>query len=272
MHHQRPAERPDDGVTARASERLGVFGGTFDPPHFGHVAAALEVRHLLRLDRILLVVANDPWQKTELAPVTPAPDRLALTVAAATGIDGLDVSDIEIRRGGPSSTADTLEALRDRLAEHRAGCGSADGAMDGCRGHGAGHSTDDRPDDGGPGAGADLGVDRSEHDPDGAGADSGGLDPELFMIVGSDAAAGLATWKRADDIRQLATTVVVNRTGRHAGGPPSDWDHLVVNVPALEISSADLRARFADGRPVEALVPQAVIEGVRERGLYGSGR
>ena len=41
---------------------LGILGGTFDPPHIGHIAAAVEVRSALHLDRVLLMVANDPWQ------------------------------------------------------------------------------------------------------------------------------------------------------------------------------------------------------------------
>lgn len=251
-------------MTARTATRLGVFGGTFDPPHFGHLAAALEAHHLLRLDRMLLVVANDPWQKSGLAPVSPAADRLALTVAAATGIDGLEVSDIEIRRGGPSSTTETLEALRDIPVVQASPENCPD---DGCApgrksGHGMG---------GGSGVRTDGGTDRSTDEGAGSAADRD-VAPELFMIVGSDAAAGLDTWKRAADIRGLAKTVVVNRTGRQGGRPPSGWAHIVVDVPALDISSADVRARFAEGRPVEALVPQAVIEAVLERGLYGSGR
>ncbi|MFQ5558280.1 MAG: nicotinate-nicotinamide nucleotide adenylyltransferase, partial [Acidimicrobiales bacterium] len=100
--------------TVVGGERLGVLGGTFDPPHHGHLATALEVRHRLRLDRVLLVVANDPWQKTALQPVTPAVDRLALVRAAVEGLDGLEANADEIDRGGESYTADTLAALRRR--------------------------------------------------------------------------------------------------------------------------------------------------------------
>ena len=95
---------------------------------------------------------------------------------------------------------------------------------------------------------------------------------ELFLVVGSDAASGLDSWKQSGEVRRLATTVVVDRGGRQGGRPPAGWDHVVVTVPALEISSSDVRARFRDGRPVEMLVPAAVVEGVRRRGLYGSGR
>ena len=59
--------------------RIGIFGGTFDPPHAGHVAAARAVMEQLGLDRLLLVVANDPWQKSGARAVSPAEDRYALT-------------------------------------------------------------------------------------------------------------------------------------------------------------------------------------------------
>ena len=91
--------------------RLGILGGTFDPPHIGHLAAAVEVRAALALDRVLLMVANDPWQKTGGRPLSPARDRLDLAIAAAEGLDGVVASDLEIERGGPTYTIDTLEQL-----------------------------------------------------------------------------------------------------------------------------------------------------------------
>ncbi len=94
-----------------AGERLGVFGGTFDPPHIGHLVAAAEVRYALDLDRVLLVVANEPWQKTGMRAISPAADRLAMVEAAVGDVEGLEASSLEIERGGPSYSADTLEAL-----------------------------------------------------------------------------------------------------------------------------------------------------------------
>lgn len=96
---------------AGPKKRVGVFGGTFDPPHIGHLITALDVRHALKLDRVLLVVANIPWQKVDERPVSPAIDRLELVKAAVSGVDGLCASDIEIVRGGPSYTVDTLDWL-----------------------------------------------------------------------------------------------------------------------------------------------------------------
>jgi nicotinate-nucleotide adenylyltransferase len=91
-------------------ERIGVFGGTFDPVHVGHVVAAVEARRALGLDRVLLVVAGDPWQKRGLV-VARAADRLAMVEAAVEGIEGLEASALEVERPGPTYTADTLEAL-----------------------------------------------------------------------------------------------------------------------------------------------------------------
>jgi nicotinate-nucleotide adenylyltransferase len=91
-------------------ERIGVFGGTFDPVHVGHVVAAVEARRALDLDQVLLVVAGDPWQKRGQVHA-PAADRLAMVEAAVEGIEGLEASAIEVERDGPSYTADTLEAL-----------------------------------------------------------------------------------------------------------------------------------------------------------------
>src|SRR5215213_1004694 len=90
--------------------RLGLLGGTFDPVHTGHLVVAVNVRHALRLDRVLLVVANAPWQKSA-RPITPAADRLAVVEAAVAGTRGVEASSIEVDRGGESYTADTLEQL-----------------------------------------------------------------------------------------------------------------------------------------------------------------
>ena len=91
-------------------ERVGVFGGTFDPVHVGHLVAAVEARRALQLDRALLVVAGDPWQKRRNVSAAAA-DRLAMVQAAVAGIEGLEASELEVRRPGPSYTADTLESL-----------------------------------------------------------------------------------------------------------------------------------------------------------------
>ena len=97
-------------LPATVAERVGVFGGTFDPIHVAHVVSAVEARRALSLDRVVLVPAGDPWQKRG-SVTAPAADRLAMVEAAVDGIAGLEVSPIEVERDGASYTYQTLEAL-----------------------------------------------------------------------------------------------------------------------------------------------------------------
>ena len=189
--------------------RLGVFGGTFDPPHLGHIAAASTACRRLRLDAVLFVVANDPWQKSPSRRITPAALRLDMVRAALLGLEGFHPCALEIERGGQSSTADTLAELRG-----------------------------DRP-------GADL-----------------------FLVVGSDAAAGLGTWKRPREVQRDATAVVVVRGGCEDGRPPSGWPCIVIDEPVIGISSAGVRARSAAGRSVSEMVAPAVAEIIGAQNLY----
>lgn len=101
---------PGTVTTSDGAERIGVFGGTFDPIHVAHVVSAVEARRALSLDRVVLVPAGDPWQKRG-SVTAPAADRLAMVEAAVDGIAGLEVSPLEVERDGPSYTYQTLEAL-----------------------------------------------------------------------------------------------------------------------------------------------------------------
>lgn len=193
---------------ARPLERIGLFGGTFDPPHVGHLVTAVNVRHALRLDLVILMVANVPWQKQGTRAISPADDRLAMVDAAVADVEGLVVGDLEVRRGGDSYTADTLAELA-RL--HPAA--------------------------------------------------------ELFTIVGDDAAAGIDTWARADEVAARSSLVVVDRPGIPVE-LPSGYPWIRVEVPHLEVSSTDLRERVRDGRPLDYLITDSVQRIVRERSLY----
>ena len=197
-------------MTSTARLRIGLFGGTFDPPHVGHMVTAVNVRHVLNLDIVILMVANDPWQKSGSREVTTAEDRFAMVEAAVSVVDGVVAGRDEIDRGGPSYTADTLMALAEKH----------------------------------PGA-------------------------ELFTIVGDDAAAGLTSWTRVDQVAQYSQLVVVDRPGV-AVRLPKEFVWLRVESPRLEVSSTDLRSRFSDGRPLDYLVTEPVLRVIEERGLYGS--
>ena len=197
-------------MTSTASLRIGLFGGTFDPPHVGHLVTAVNVRHALNLDIVILMVANDPWQKSGARDVTTAEDRFAMVEAAVSVVDGVVAGRDEIDRGGPSYTADTLMALAEKH-----------------------------------------------------------LGAELFTIVGDDAAAGLTSWTRVDQVAEYSQLVVVDRPGV-AVELPKQFNWLRVESPRLEVSSTDLRSRFSDGRPLDYLVTEPVLRVIEERGLYGS--
>ncbi len=196
--------------SASSLRRVGLFGGTFDPPHVGHLVTAVNVRHALDLDVVILMVANVPWQKQGTRAITPAADRLAMVESAVRDVPGLVPGCQEIDQGGPSFTADTLEGLAIEF----------------------------------PGA-------------------------ELFTIIGDDAAAGLRTWTRWEEVVDRSQLVVVDRPGE-AVELPDEIGWIRVEVPRLEVSSTDLRARFTDGRPLDYLVTQPVLDVIHGRGLYGA--
>ncbi len=91
-------------------ERIGIFGGTFDPPHMGHVRSAQQAIAALNLDRLLIIPTHTPPHKQ--AAQTPPQHRLQMLRLAADGIPGAEVSDIELRREGVSYTFETLEQVR----------------------------------------------------------------------------------------------------------------------------------------------------------------
>ncbi|HEX7243028.1 MAG TPA: nicotinate-nucleotide adenylyltransferase [Longimicrobiaceae bacterium] len=94
--------------------RIGVFGGTFDPPHHGHLIVAADVHAALGLDRVLFVPAAVPPHKRHTVQAPPGV-RLEMVRAAVRGDGRFEADDLELRRPGPSYTADTLRALRERL-------------------------------------------------------------------------------------------------------------------------------------------------------------
>lgn len=189
-------------------QRIGLFGGTFDPPHVGHLVTAVNVRHALHLDVVVLMVANVPWQKAGSRPITPALARLAMVEAAVADVEGLVAGRAEIDHGGDSYTADTLAFL---AQQH-------------------------------PGA-------------------------SLFTIVGDDAAAKIETWERHAEVAARSTLVVVDRPGEPVE-LPAGFDWVRVEVPRLEVSSTDLRDRCRDGRPLDYLVTEPVLDVIRSLGLY----
>ena len=98
--------------------RIGLFGGTFDPPHFGHLVLAEWARVRLRLDRVVFVPAGTPPHKRGRR-LTDAALRVALTRLAVRGNPAFTVSGFEARRTGPSFTVDTLRHLHARQPDRK---------------------------------------------------------------------------------------------------------------------------------------------------------
>jgi nicotinate-nucleotide adenylyltransferase len=191
------------------TRRIGLLGGTFDPPHLGHLVVAECARVELDLDELRFLVAGDPWMKSTVSPVE---DRLAMVHAAIEGAPGFIVDDREVEREGPTFTADTLAEL---------------------------HAEEP--------------------------------DADWWFVLGEDAAGTLPRWDRVEDAFELATFVVVTRPGHRAprrAELPGEVVHL--EIPLLEVSSTQLRARFGGRHATRYLVPEGVDRYVRAHGLYGA--
>jgi nicotinate-nucleotide adenylyltransferase len=90
--------------------RVGIMGGTFDPIHHGHLVAASEVASLFGLDEVVFVPTGEPWQKAE-RDVSPAEHRYLMTVIATASNPRFWVSRVDIDRGGPTYTIDTIHDI-----------------------------------------------------------------------------------------------------------------------------------------------------------------
>ena len=186
--------------------RLGLFGGSFDPVHHGHLLTARALLESGRVDQVRLVPAGEqPFKVGQHR--APAPDRAAMVALSLDGEPGLMVERLEVERAGPSYTVDTVRALQAALS----------------------------------------GV-------------------ELTVFVGADAAAEFPQWKDAEALRALVSVVVFRRPG--AAVPPG-FD--LVEVPQLDISSTDIRARIQAGRSIRYLVPERVADYIATHRLYQQG-
>jgi len=99
--------------------KIGIYGGTFDPPHIGHVSAARAAVSRLGLDKLLLIPTSTPPHKALAQGSLSARERLEMTALCAAGIPNAEASDIELRRGGKSYTADTVASLREQYPDAR---------------------------------------------------------------------------------------------------------------------------------------------------------
>jgi nicotinate-nucleotide adenylyltransferase len=190
------------------SARVGVFGGTFDPIHLGHLRAAECAREAARLDRVLFLPAGQPPHRA--GTLASAMDRYAMVSLATAGNPAFAASDLELRREGPSYTLDTL---------------------------------------------AELGA---------AG------DADLFLVLGSDAFAEIATWHEPRQVAARCTLLVIDRPGAEERGPDPLPGARVLRVAGatLPISSSAVRRIRQEGKSPRYLVPEPVAEYIEKRELY----
>ncbi len=218
--------------------RVGIFGGTFNPIHLGHLRAAEEVTEALDLERMIFVPSAQPPHKrsSDEDPIAPAAERLAWIRAALRDHARFEVDAIEVERGGSSYSVDTLRALRSR-------------------------------------AGREPPVFTIGHD---AFVEVGTWrEPEaLFelthfaVIARPPTPAGtLEDWipKCVRDEVDLAPDGL---SGRHRRA--GTWIRLL-EIRALDVSASDIRARLRDGRSVRYLLPGVVIDAVQQSGVYARG-
>ena len=208
-----PAAQPGE-------RRIGVLGGTFDPPHLGHLWLATLAAEELELERVLFMPAGEPPHKRD-RPLSAAADRLLMTRLAIAGEERFELSALEMERTGPSFTVDSVEELR--------------------RIHGP--------------------------------------EVRLFLVMAADSLAQIDTWREPDRLLQLVEWAIGPRPGATAErtalverfGVGAERIHLV-DGPALDISSSEIRRRVAAGRTIRYLVPRSVEQHIHDRGLYGSPR
>lgn len=211
---------------------VGILGGTFDPIHFGHLRLGLEVAERCGLAQVRFIPAGRPPHRD--APATPAADRLAMARLAAAGNPLFAVDEREVERAGPCYTVDTLDSLRAELGPARPIC----------------------------------------------------------LITGADAFLGLPKWSRWTRIFDLAHVIVAGRPGygittaaldaglsaeygRRLAADAAELAQapagriLEAEIPLLDISATDIRARRAAGRSARYLLPDAVLDYIDAHGLYG---
>jgi nicotinate-nucleotide adenylyltransferase len=183
-------------------EKIGLYGGTFDPIHHGHLILARAAMESLGLSRVLFIPNFISPHKLDWTPAPPSL-RLAMLAAAIAGEPRFEIDDCEIRRGGPSYTIDTVSLMKERFG-----------------------------------------------------------DAGLYVLIGGDNTADLAAWHRIGELERMAKFVVFTR-GSERPGP----SHIEIDR-RIEISSTEIRARSAAGESIRYLVPEAVLEIIREHDLY----
>ena len=210
--------------------RVAVLGGSFNPIHYGHLLLADDVLEQLALDRVLFVPAGSPPHKP-LSLLAPAADRFQMVRLAIAEHARFDVSDVELRRAGPSYTVDTLSALAaggDQLFYI---------------------------------VGSETFLDLlTWRDPKRVAA--------LARLVVIPRAGSVFDTEGAAAQKVLHEIGVEGGFVHAGGGAPPARGVLIVHATSLPLSASDLRRRVREGRSLRYRMPPAVIDYVRAHGLY----
>lgn len=217
--------------------QVGVYGGTFNPVHVGHLRAAEDVAEALGLARVLFVPSAVPPHKADEGgdPIAPGAERLAWVRLAVADNPRFAADPIEIERGGPSYLVDTLTTLRERMRS----AGEEPVFLIGSD------------------AFAEMGGWRAPRELFGL---------AHFAVTPRPPLRGghLEQWLPAQ-VRDLLEIAADGRSGRHRSA--GTWLRLV-EIAGLDVSASDLRRRLRDGRSVRYLLPEAVRSAVLASGCY----
>jgi len=193
------------------------MGGTFDPIHYGHLVTAEEARFQFNMEQVVFIPAGIPPHKAR-KNISHSSHRLAMTRLAVGSNHHFTVSDVEIKRSGPSYAIDTVRSI---------------------------------------------------------GKEYEGW--EIYFITGADAVLEILTWKKVEELLQKCVFVAATRPGFQLESLGRKLAHLdrayssrikTMEVPALAISSTDIRRRVGEGRPIKYLLPEATEEYLYRHGLY----
>jgi len=215
---------------------IGLLGGTFDPIHLGHLAAAAVARETLHLDHVLLLPSNVPPHRAQ--PLASMPHRFGMVTLAVDGHDGLLASDLELTAAGPSYTSATLHRL-----------------------HRTGHPASQLFFIAGADAFAEIATWRDY---------PAFLDAAHFVVVSR--AGREATSVRAL-LPALASRMVDVPEGEHPETPAGEQTSIfLLNRRTPDVASTTVRALAAHGESLAGLVPDAVARHIRRHDLYRDAR
>lgn len=222
---------------AHTHPRVGIFGGTFNPIHVGHLRAAEEVSEALGLERMLFVPSARPPHKREGdAAIAPIAERLAWVRAAVADNPRFRVDPLEVEREGPSYSVETVRALRER--------------------HGAGALVFVLGRD----AFQELGTWREP-------ATLLALTDVAVMTRPPAPEGSLREWTPPE----LAAALRFDPDGRAARHREAATRVALLEITALDVSASDVRSRLRAGRSVRYLLPEAVREIIEASGAYAKG-